>query len=345
MPGEIRRGKAAIDEATKSSGRRGGDFKPFVKSIFWRDDGDERFLLFLNPVDEVPQFDLIEFIETERGYPETAVAKTDPYFGEKTDKFEKDWDATPHVRNVAIAVELEPLVEVVNGRHKAKSFEVMTEEFSRKVIDPETGEATEETEDVVAPLVGVVTQSPSNFFNVLSSCDDTDFPVHETAVRVKRIGKDSNTTYKVDGFEDQEIDLSNLIEYITGVSYLNEEMDALVEEIDGMEPLEAAHIIGNMLLDKRCEELLDEERYEELYSGVSESMDRFGNKKKDKKAAKATRNARPSQRRKSTDTEPVEETTDAVEEKKEKPRKGAVTNSSDPKAKLAELRKRSSSKK
>jgi hypothetical protein len=336
MPGTIRRGKAAIDEAQKSSGR-GGDFKPFLKSIFWKEDGEERYLLILNPVDQSPQFDMIEFIPTERGYPEMAVAKTDPYFDEKTDSFVKEWDATPRLKNVAIAVELEPIVEVVGGRRKAKGFEVKTEEFSRKVVDEETGEATDETEDVIAPVIGVVTQSPKNFFNVLRSCDDTDWPVHETPVRVKRIGKDSNTTYQIDGYDTIEPDLTNLLEYVDGIGYLGEDLDDVLEKIDGLEPLEAAGVIGEVLLDKRCEEILDPERYEELFSEVNESMDKFGNSKKKSEKKGATKASRPSQRRSKAAAEEPED--EPAQEKEE------VNADSPREDRLAALRKRTAAKK
>lgn len=337
MPGVIRRGKAAIDEANKRSGGN-GDFTPFIKSIYWKEDGEERYLLFLTPVDESPQFDLIEFIPTERGYPETTVAKTDPYFEEKSDDFEKLWDATPRVRNIAVAVELEPLVEVEKGRRKAKGFEVKTEEFSRKVIDEETGEATDETEDVIAPAVGVITQSPKNFYKVLEAADDTDFPVHETPVRIKRIGKDSNTTYQVDGYDTIEPDLSNLTEFIDGISYIGEDLDGLLEDIDGKEPLEAAYEIGKVLLEKYLEELLDDERYDTLLEGVTESMDKFGNKKgkKDSKKA-ASKAARPSQRRSKPAEEPEDEPAD-------EPAEAEVTSDSPRDERLAALKKRTEAK-
>jgi hypothetical protein len=301
--GEIRRGADAIQEAIDANeNRQGGSFKPFLPSIFWKDDKEARYLLFLNPIDDIPQFDVVPFIPTEGGFPETVVAKTDPYFGEKADKFEKVWDATIRVTDFAVAVELEPTLELVGGRKRPRGFEVATKTFERKVFDDD-GEDTGEVEEVTTPVVGIVAQSPYNFFNVVKSYDADEAPIHETALKITRIGKDQNTSYTVVGYVDQEIDLSNFIEFLEGINYLDD-IDKVVEEIADLEPLEAAQHVGSLLLEKRITELVDEERYEELFEGVDESMDKFGNKRKKKgKGDKKTteRKARPSQRRKASD--------------------------------------------
>src|ERR1039458_2064896 len=116
---EIRRGSAAIQDAAKSTGR--GDYRPYLPAIYWKDDQEERYVLFLNEIEDTPLFDMVQYLPVEIGdktvYQET-VSKTDQFFGEKSDAFEKDWDATARKTNVAIAVELEPVVEIVNKRRK-----------------------------------------------------------------------------------------------------------------------------------------------------------------------------------------------------------------------------------
>lgn len=281
---EVRRGSAAIQEASKSSG--GGDWKPFLSAHYWKgEEGEEKYLLFLNEVEDMPLFDMIQFIpdsERDKVYYET-VAKTDPFFGEKSDEFEKKWDATPRKTNIAIAVELEPVVEVVNKRRKPRGFEVKTIEFERRILDDD-GEATDDTEEVTAPAVGYVAQSPNNFFNQISNYDANEAPITETALKIVRIGKDKTTSYQIVGYDELPIDLTNLVEYVDGISYLGDELDSLIEEMEGLDTAEEqALAIGKRLLNLREEELIDDDRYQELLEGVTESMDKYGNKKKSKK--------------------------------------------------------------
>ena len=298
---EVRRGSAAIQEAAKSSG--GGEFRPFLPAHYWKgEEGEEKYLLFLNDVEDMPLFDMIQYIPKEVGdktiYNET-VAKTDPFFGEKYDEFEKKWDATVRKTNVAIAVELEPVVEVVNKRRKPRGFEVKTIEFERRIFDDD-GEATDETEEVTAPCVGYVAQSPNNFFNLISNYDANEAPVTETALKIVRVGKDKTTSYQIVGYDELPIDLTNLVEYVDGISYLGDELDSLIEEMEGLDTAEEqALAIGKKLLDLREEELIDDDRYQELLEGVTESMDKFGNKKKSnkKKEEEAPRSRAASRRR------------------------------------------------
>ena len=83
---EIRRGSAAIQEAAKSSG--GKEFHPFLPALYWKDDQEERYILFLNEVEDTPLFDMIQYIPAEGGYFQETVSKTDQFFGEKSDAFD-----------------------------------------------------------------------------------------------------------------------------------------------------------------------------------------------------------------------------------------------------------------
>ncbi len=283
MPGEIARGREAI-HAAQEAAKSGGNFSPYLKSIYWGDDKEEHYVLFLNEVDEMPSFDMVQFLEDENGHYQEVVAKTDQFFGERKDAFVEDWDATIVKRTLAIAVELEPVIEVVKGRKKPTGFEVKTTEYKRKVLDDD-GEVTDEEEEVTAPVVGYVVQSPNNFFNHVENYDANEAPITEAAVKITRLGKDKHTSYALQGYDDQPIDLGNLIEYIDGVSYLRDEADDLLKQIAKSSDQEAAGIIGQALLDKKIEELLDEDRYDailEHVAEVGETLDRFGNKKKKK---------------------------------------------------------------
>jgi len=322
MSGTIARGREAILAAQEES-KGGGDFTPYLKSIYWPEDKSERYVLFLSDLegpDAMPRFKMIQFIEDENGHYQETVAKIDGYFGESKDPFIEDWDATAVDRNVAIAVELEPISEVVKGRKRPKGFEVKTEEYVRKVVD-EDGEVTDEEEEVTTPVIGFVVQSPNNFFNHVENYDANEAPIGETAVKITRLGKDKHTSYALQGYDDMSIDLTNLLEYLDGVSYLKEDLDEILEAIDGKEDLEAAQIIGTIILNKRIDELLDEERYDKLLEGVTESMDRFGNKKKSKGKAKGKveRSTRRSQRRSRSEEAPEEGSGDAPEPEAEEP--------------------------
>lgn len=301
---EIRRGSAAIQDAAKSSGT--SEFRPFLPSIYWKDDQEERYVLFLNEVEDMPLFDMIQYIPTESGFFQETVSKTDPFFGERSDAFESEKDATIRKTNVAIAVELEPVVEVVNKRRKPRGFEVKTVEYERRVFDDD-GEATGETEEVTAPAVGYVAQSPNNFFNQVSNYDANEAPVTSTALKITRIGKDKTTVYQIVGYDELPIDLSNLVGFIDGISYLGDDLDPLLDEIENLSEEEAALVIGRKLLDKREEELIDDDRYQELLEGVTESMDKYGNKKKNKKKEKDPPRSRAAARRAAKTKEPEPE--------------------------------------
>lgn len=316
MP-DFRRGAEAIATAQKVA-KSGSDFKAFTPEFFWRDK-DEKFLLFLNPLADIPTADLISFIPVTAKKAdgdkytryERVIAKTDPVIGESNDKIVDEWDGTPRATCIAVAVELEPTYKEVNGRKRPTGFSVKTREFERRIRDEE-GELTDQYESVVAPEIGLVHASPHNFFNVITAYDENDAPIEQTPIKVTRVGGDQNTVYSLAGYPEQDIDLSQLIENIDNVYYLANEIDEIVDGIDNTESdFEAAAVIGAYMLDKRLDELVDDDRYESLYSGITESLDRFGGKKKKKAEAKRERPSRGSQRRsvkeESSETNVVEE--------------------------------------
>lgn len=301
MP-DFRRGIAAIQESESSS--KGGDFRPWVPQIKW-DDGDEKYVLFFN-FEEAPTVALHEWIPVGEGEKadgtkfkryEWFIDRTDPGIGEDEDPLTEK-GSSPKERTVAVAVELEPIMTTVRGRPRPKGFEVKTVEFDRKIRDDE-GKATDETESVTAPVIGIVTQAPSNFFGYLASFNETDGPVDETPFKVKRRGGDKNTAYDFSHFMDQEVDLTNLIEFVDGITYLNDEMDDLSEAIEDLDAVEAASLIAAALLNARLEELSDPERYEELTGHIEEVESKYGKKKgKGDDKAKSSRPKRSSQRTK-----------------------------------------------
>lgn len=337
---EFRRGAEAIAKAQER--KAGGNFRPFTPNLFWKSDGDVKYLLFLNDIATIPTVDLIGFIPVkgkkgngdEFEYPEQVIARTDAAIGENSDPMTDEWDAKPKETCVAVAVELEPVLETVNGRQRPTGFEVKTVTFDRRVRDDE-GELTDESEEVEAPVVGFITQSPRNFFNVVSSYDAEEAPIEETPVKILRVGSKADTVYTIAGYPDMEVDLGILVDTIENLNYIGDDLDDLLDAIDGVDDAEAARIIGDLLLDKRLEELADPERYDELFKGITETLDKFGSKNK-KKSSTKERPARRSQRRAAAvEEEPEAEGSDPEPEEEapaEKPARRTRTRKAAPAA-------------
>lgn len=359
MP-EFRRGASAIAQAAvDAKNKQKGSFTPFAPKIFWKDDGDEKYLLFVNPLDEIPQAETIGFIPVARkkadgtkytAY-ESVIARTDPAIGETEDAMVEEWDAKPKETNFAVAIELEPEFEEVNGRKKPIGFKVKTREFERKVRDDD-GEVTDDLETVIAPQVGFVEGSPHTLFQSINAYDANDFPIEAYAVRIRKNGSGTTQSFSVTGFEDVDVNLEELLE-IDGITYLDEDErdeifklapdeDSTDEEFEqGMR--EYALAIGSAMLDKRLDELSDRDRYDGLLKGITASLDKFGAGKKSgsKKASstRAPRATRSGARRSRTTTEEAPREPEATPEpeatEEKPPRRTRAPRKATPKAEAA----------
>lgn len=345
MP-DFRKGTAALQEAQKAA-KGGGNFQRFAPFISWADNEDEHYLLFLNQWEDMPQVDYIGFIPqkgkkadgSEYTYQEAVIARTDSALGEASDPLTDQWEAKPRASHIAVAVELEPTFTTVKGRKRPSGFEVKTETFSRRVRDADNN-LTDETEEVTAPRVGFVVQSPHNFFNVVQSYDAGELPIHETPVKITRVGaKGSNSTaYRLDGYE-HPIDLTNLFDNVEFIGYLGEDAGDLLTALDEIDVtdedqrFEATQLIGNFMLDKRLEELCDKDRYDKIAAQVDSSLDRWGGSKSGKKTDAKPAPARKSQRKAKEEPE-AEVEAEAPAEVTEK----VSVEENDAKAKIAKLR-------
>lgn len=293
---EFKRGIAAIEEAAKNTGKK---FSPFVPQIQWK-DGDEKYIRFLTPIDEAASVLLHEWIncgekvfnegtKNEKRFPDWGffISRKDPAIGEESDPL-SDKGSQPKKRILAVAVELEPILsETGTGRSRPKGFTVKTQEYTRKTDDGD--------EEVIAPVIGVVTQASKNFFKLLVSHAETEGPIEETAFKIRRVGDDSETAYNFTTYFDQPMDMTDLIANIDGVSYLESDEDAWAEveaalELDSDE--ERAMGIGAVLLNKRLNELADKELYDEKTSHIEEiksKYDKSDNKKQDRPARRSQR--------------------------------------------------------
>lgn len=299
MP-EYRRGAEAIAASSKG----GGNFARFVPEIFWKEADEKKFILVLTPMDQVGAFDLHDFIplpsEKANGEEytryESFLSRKDPYIDEKYDKIEDDLGRKSKVRCMGVAVELEPVMKDVKGRKRPVEFAVKTASFTKKTDDGE--------EEVDYPLIGLISQSSKLMWSPLNGLDESQGPLSELALEVTRRipgGKKSETAYEFAPFLDIPIDLSAVVEYVDGISYISDELDELLPALEAADSdLEASQAIAKALFDKRVEELADLDRYEELLGDVDELEPPpwgGGGKKKEKKRAVGKRAARPSQRR------------------------------------------------
>lgn len=351
MP-DFRRGAEEIAKA-KSKASSGG-FTPFAPEIFWGKDGAKRYVLFLNPITEIPTVDMINMIPIQkkvgdqtREFYERVIARTDPSVGENSDPMNKDWDYRIQDYCVAVAVELEPTVEEVRGRARPTGFAIKLNEYTRRVRDEDTGDLTDDTEDVTVPAIGFIHQSPHNFFNMVTAFDSENAEIERTPLKITQVGEKTDTAFDVTGYPEFTVDLEPLLEYIDGFSYLtDDERKKLVADVDEIEDdLGAALLIGEVLLNKRLTELHDQERYDKIYAQIDKPA-KYGvsKKEKGKKGGKSESNSRPSRRSsrrsKNEDEAPAEpeaqETTPEPEaEEKPRRRRGAAKTEdkqSDPKA-------------
>jgi hypothetical protein len=283
----------AMAEAQESQQRSGSNpYSAFCPEVKWTEDREEKFIAFLNRPEDIPTVALHTFVPvgeaTSRAGKqytkyESFIDRTDPGVGEDKDDLTDRLGHRAQQRSLAVAVELEATYSTVNGRKRPTGFAVKTETYTRKTEDGGT-------EEVTAPVIGMIVQSPRNFFGWVGSFHESTAPIEETPLQVVRRGKDAGTAYDFTPFLDQPIDYTNLFENIDGVSYLRGEIDDV--DLTG-EPLDVALSIGEKMLTKRLEELADGERYERLVAPITEIEDRWGNSTP---AAKPAATPRPSQR-------------------------------------------------
>lgn len=344
---EYPKGAEEIEKSANREPTEGGKWRPFIQNFFWK-DGDERFLLFLNPISDIPKV-MMQEVWLANGRKAYAIARTTPAIGEKKDPIQDTWQYKPVERYVAVAVELEPEMKEVRGRPRPVGFTVATRKFERKIWDEETNEATGETEEVQAPIVGMVIQSASNFFRHVAHKDAKNGPITECAVQVTRLGGGTDTDYNVDMFEDLDVDLTNLLEYFDGISYLsNEELDTLAAIEDDNTLVQE---LGSVLLDKRLDEMSDKEYYDEILDEIDEPA-RFAKENKPSGSSRRAqqgrnRQSRPSQKANGAEPSSVtasepdnhDETTPEPEaEAKPRARRQRASKASPVADRLAELR-------
>jgi len=286
-----RRGLGAVEQAASRKG--GKKVRGFAPEIRWREDGEKKYILVLSSFEAedpngVVVADLHEFIpvgtaekangETYTRY-ESFISRKDPISGsEEYDDLEDRLGNKPRTRCIGVALELEPEFEVIKGRKKPVGFTVKTDTFTRKTDDGD--------EEVTQPTIGLIIQSAFLVWSPLGSLDESQGPLSELPIEVTRRGKDVNSRYDFVHYPNMEVDLSGLFENLDGITYISDELQDVKGEIAEKADIEAAQLVGQILMDKRLHELSDKERYEELVTPIEHIEQRFGGGRK-KPAAKA----------------------------------------------------------
>lgn len=292
---DYRRGSAAIQDAATM--KSGGGFRPFMPSVQWKQDGESKYVLILSDIDDVGEFLLHQFIPVGRGTKSNGeeftrydefLSRKDPAIGEDYDDLEDRLEREPKTRCIGVMVELEPIVK---GK-KITGFVAKTETFTRKTDDGEV--------ETTAPVIGLCTQSAYTLWGALDSYNSSLGSLIDIPLQIIRRGKDQNTRYDIIPFKGDPVDLSPVIEFMDGITYVGddlEELTNLVEAEDG--DVAKAQTIAQFLFDKRIDELADPERYEELVGPLHlEDMPKqpWGRKNSSKPAAKPARPERRSPR-------------------------------------------------
>lgn len=280
-----RRGLGAVEQAATRKG--GSKLRGFAPEIRWREDGEKKYILVLSNFEDddpnaVVVADLHEFIpvgtaqkangETYTRY-ESFVSRKDPIAGsEDYDDLEDRLGNKPRTRCIGVALELEPEFEVIKGRKKPVGFSVKTDTFTRTTDDGQ--------EEVEQPIIGLIIQSAFLVWSPLGSLDESQGPLSELPVEVTRRGKDVNSRYDFVHYTNMEVDLSGLFENLDGITYISDELAEVKDDLIAKGDVEAAQLVGQILLDKRLNELSDKTRYEELVGPIEHIEQRFGGGRK-----------------------------------------------------------------
>lgn len=205
------KGAEAIREAAKSTKRR--NFTPILQ-FGKKDNEKQKYLQYLVPLREVPTVLWHNFAvvgRTKEGKPlyEHFISQRTPALGKGQDGYdpiEDIWGQAPKKKNVALAVELEP---IKTGKKITGFKPVMNDARSYKKRDG--------TEVTVGPQPKVVfvVQSPFNFFNYYTTYEEsTGNDINEVAWLVEKQGggEADPVSYKSIAFETATLlDVGSLI--------------------------------------------------------------------------------------------------------------------------------------
>jgi len=205
FPKGISTGSEGTAKAKSSSGGRS-----FQTKFFWK-DGEKRYLQFVTDWNDVPAIPM-HVVKGAGKFMENFVAPK-AWHGEDADDALLDLGWEPSMKQVAVAVEVEPVMGKVGGRSVPVSWVPATRSYKRK-------DGTE----VEEPNVGVIINTPTLFVHVQNYFEDNG-TILDTVFRITRNGGDQNTSYTVTpqkgeivDFTDEILNKIDLGEYLGGLA-------------------------------------------------------------------------------------------------------------------------------
>lgn len=181
---KARKGSAGIEASKNASG--GGDYTPMLT---WK-AGEKRYIKFLTPFEEIPTVDfhnfmIVDYSDNNKPIYRSFISPQDPgaLGPEGYDPIKTKFGLMPKKRQIAVAVELEPVYKAGKGSKKEiTDWTVAQREYTNK-----------DDEEVTVPNVGLIVQSHIFFGPLAVYAEDTD--VEDYVWEVVRSGGDQNTTY------------------------------------------------------------------------------------------------------------------------------------------------------
>ena len=200
MP-NFRKGAQVIAQSGQTNSDSGPKRPNFIN---WESD-EKKYIQFITPLEEIPTVLMHQFIitgERDNGsyIYNDFVSRKDPAF-DGEDGYDPIWDrfeVQPRLKSVALAAVLQPVRK--NG--KISGWEV----------------AGKQRRDDEIPDIGLIVQTPSNFFRWLTTfADDTGNAIEDCVFSVTRRGEKIATRYDFIKTEHPAIDLSEYSEYFIDV--------------------------------------------------------------------------------------------------------------------------------
>jgi hypothetical protein len=256
---KLKRGEDNMVSTSKGRGR-------YLPAIYWKEHEEVRYLAFLTPLQEVPRLLIHGFVRTTNG-PRTFVCRKNEIFEDENPNGEcpvcDDLKKAPRNQWLALAVELEPVEERVDGRKRITGFTVKMDEWE--------SENDGKTEKRSAPHVGIVTQSLRNFWTPFSAKVNREIlrngvgDLNEVVYEVQRVGKTKdNTTYLFEPYDADlrpdltEYDFPTLEDWIEqkgSAQYYEEELSGGVEEDPEESSSDSAPASGQEAATSKFDEL------------------------------------------------------------------------------------------
>ncbi len=238
----------------KSSSKGGGIFQ---KMFFWK-AGEHRFVQFISEYTDIPALPM----HTVKGakYMQNFVSPR-AWHGPDADDALEDAGWAPAMKQVAVAVEVLPIMGTKNGRSVPVGWEPKINEFDRK-----DGSHVEE------PTVGVIINTPTLFTHIDNYFEDNG-TIKDTVFKITRNGGDQNTSYTVTPAKGDPIELTaDIVDKIDLAEWLESLADSeAIREL--VESLPENHEYNFSKRNKPTVKVVPEDQDEELGFGDVEEED------------------------------------------------------------------------